>query len=103
MFAHKYLWNLESEPDPVYLALKQATERYGSGGSSRRSSHQSAHGSMNGGGSQHLLDSATPSPRNLSQISLHDSGYSGGDYYGGVRLLGSTPQLANNSIFFTFE
>ncbi|KAH7729263.1 helicase mov-10-B.2-like protein, partial [Aphelenchoides avenae] len=62
------------EPDPVYLALKQATGKY----SSPRGSHN--------------FDSATPSPRNLSQASLQDSGYA---ETSGSRsqLLGSTPQL----------
>ncbi|KAI6211697.1 hypothetical protein M3Y96_00461500 [Aphelenchoides besseyi] len=64
--------------DPVYLALKQATGKYG--GQRRGSSNQ--------------FDSSTPSPRNLSQISLQDSGYA--ENVGGSRgqLLGSTPQLA---------
>ncbi|ETN85946.1 hypothetical protein NECAME_16560 [Necator americanus] len=42
--------------DPVYLALKQATGKYGG----RR------------GSSANNFDSATPSPRNLSQVSLQD-------------------------------
>ncbi|PAV90358.1 hypothetical protein WR25_22088 [Diploscapter pachys] len=62
--------------DPVYLALKQATGRYG--GSSRRNSN---------------FDSATPSPRNLSQVSLQDSGYSEVGMTKANPLLGSTPQL----------
>ncbi|VDN57904.1 unnamed protein product [Dracunculus medinensis] len=46
--------------DPVYLALKQATGKYG-----RRSSN---------------YDSTTPSPRNLSEGSLQDSGYAEANY-----------------------
>ncbi|VDO55843.1 unnamed protein product [Haemonchus placei] len=42
--------------DPVYLALKQATGKYGG----RR------------GSSVNNLDSTTPSPGNLSQVSLQD-------------------------------
>uniref|UniRef100_A0A183CCT0 Uncharacterized protein n=1 Tax=Globodera pallida TaxID=36090 RepID=A0A183CCT0_GLOPA len=56
----------ESNIDPVYLALKQATEKYGSRGASnsRRSSQLIAAG-----------ESTTPSStRNLSQASLLDSG-----------------------------
>jgi hypothetical protein len=67
----------EVEIDPIYLALKQATGKY----SSPRGSHN--------------FDSATPSPRNLSQVSLQDSGYaetSGSRH----QLLGSTPQLDQN-------
>ncbi|KAF8376156.1 hypothetical protein PRIPAC_82585 [Pristionchus pacificus] len=74
--------------DPVYLALKQATARYPAPtGGSRRSS------------SSHLVDSQTPSPRNLSQVSLQDSGYSDvmgykhGETHSQPRMLGSTPQL----------
>uniref|UniRef100_A0AC34QHY6 SH3 domain-containing protein n=1 Tax=Panagrolaimus sp. JU765 TaxID=591449 RepID=A0AC34QHY6_9BILA len=70
---------IESEAiDPVYLALKQATGRYAN--SSRR------------GSSAHNFDSASPSPRNLSQVSLQDSGYAETN---GSRnqLLGSTPML----------
>ncbi|GMS95270.1 hypothetical protein PENTCL1PPCAC_17445, partial [Pristionchus entomophagus] len=77
--------------DPVYLALKQATARYPApAGGSRRSS------------SSHLVDSQTPSPRNLSQVSLQDSGYSDlastgmykhGETHSQPRMLGSTPQL----------
>lgn len=65
--------------DPVYLALKQATGKYGG----RR-------------GSSNNYDSATPSPGNLSQVSLQDSGYA---EMSGVRtnpMLGSTPQLDNS-------
>lgn len=66
--------------DPIYLALKQATGKYG--GARRGSSNQ--------------YDSATPSPRNLSQVSLQDSGYAEAT---GSRshLLGSTPQLHQTS------
>uniref|UniRef100_A0A7E4W1Y9 SH3 domain-containing protein n=1 Tax=Panagrellus redivivus TaxID=6233 RepID=A0A7E4W1Y9_PANRE len=68
------------EVDPVYLALKQATGRYGGSNSSRR------------GSSAQNFDSASPSPRNLSQVSLQDSGYA---ETSGSRnqLLGSTPML----------
>ncbi|CAI5448060.1 unnamed protein product [Caenorhabditis angaria] len=59
--------------DPVYLALKQAHGRY-----SRR-------------GSSSNFDSATPSPRNLSQVSLQDSGYV--EMNKNPPMLGSTPQL----------
>uniref|UniRef100_A0A1I7TDW9 Ovule protein n=1 Tax=Caenorhabditis tropicalis TaxID=1561998 RepID=A0A1I7TDW9_9PELO len=62
--------------DPVYLALKQATGRY-----SRR-------GSTN-------FESASPSPRNLSQVSLQDSGYVEMGSSKANPLLGSTPQLDN--------
>ncbi|EFO93030.1 hypothetical protein CRE_10240 [Caenorhabditis remanei] len=62
--------------DPVYLALKQATGRY-----SRR-------GSTN-------FESASPSPRNLSQVSLQDSGYVDMGSSKANPLLGSTPQLDN--------
>ncbi|CAI2351378.1 unnamed protein product [Caenorhabditis sp. 36 PRJEB53466] len=62
--------------DPVYLALKQATGRY-----SRR-------GSTN-------FESASPSPRNLSQVSLQDSGYAEMGSSKANPLLGSTPQLDN--------
>ncbi|MFH4975331.1 hypothetical protein AB6A40_002040 [Gnathostoma spinigerum] len=48
----------ECQIDPVYLALKHATCKY-----ERR------------GSSVHNFDSATPSPRKLSQSSLQDSGY----------------------------
>uniref|UniRef100_A0A0M3HVD4 SH3 domain-containing protein n=1 Tax=Ascaris lumbricoides TaxID=6252 RepID=A0A0M3HVD4_ASCLU len=61
--------------DPVYLALKQATGIYGRRGSSA-----------------HNFDSATPSPRNLSDASLQDSGYAEASYSRGP-LVGSTPQL----------
>lgn len=62
------------------MALKQATGRYGSSNNSRR------------GSSAHNFDSASPSPRNLSQVSLQDSGYA---ETSGSRnqLLGSTPML----------
>ncbi|GMR47457.1 hypothetical protein PMAYCL1PPCAC_17652 [Pristionchus mayeri] len=77
------------EVDPVYLALKQATARYPAAQGSRRSS------------TSHLVDSQTPSPRNLSQVSLQDSGYSEvgagmykhGETHSQPRMLGSTPQL----------
>ncbi|TMS37466.1 hypothetical protein L596_004391 [Steinernema carpocapsae] len=62
--------------DPVYLALKQATGKYGRRGSS-------AH---------NFGESASPSPRNLSQVSLQDSGYAETSSSQG-QLLGSTPQL----------
>jgi len=64
-----------------------------SNGGSRRSS--ATHGG-NGVIGQFHFDSVTPSPRNLSQISLQDSGYSGGgEFPSGSRnrLIGSTPQL----------
>nr|CAD2166276.1 unnamed protein product [Meloidogyne enterolobii] len=101
--------------DPVYLALKQATCRYGSNGSpldvngggsktgSRRGSQSAlaiANNNINNGSTQLLFESCTPSPRNLSQTSLQDSGYAGGGGNGllgcGYRSLlvsGSTPQL----------
>nr|CAD2173111.1 unnamed protein product [Meloidogyne enterolobii] len=101
--------------DPVYLALKQATCRYGSNGSpldingggsktgSRRGSQSAlaiANNNINNGSTQLLFESCTPSPRNLSQTSLQDSGYAGGGGNGllgcGSRSLlvsGSTPQL----------
>ncbi|CDH93038.1 SH3 domain-containing protein [Caenorhabditis elegans] len=62
--------------DPVYLALKQATGRY-----SRRGST--------------TFESASPSPRNLSQVSLQDSGYVEMGSSKANPLLGSTPQLDN--------
>ncbi|GMT23850.1 hypothetical protein PFISCL1PPCAC_15147 [Pristionchus fissidentatus] len=83
------------EVDPVYLALKQATTRYPVvSQSSRRSS------------SSHLIDSQTPSPRNLSQVSLQDSGYSDvmigmykhGETHSQPRMLGSTPQLDEREV-----
>ncbi|VDO34963.1 unnamed protein product [Onchocerca flexuosa] len=61
--------------DPVYLALKQATGIYGRRGSST-----------------HNFDSATPSPRNLSDASLQDSGYAEASCNRGV-MISSTPQL----------
>ncbi|VDK53730.1 unnamed protein product [Anisakis simplex] len=64
----------ESSIDPVYLALKQATGRYGRRGSSAQ------------------MDSTTPSPRNLSDASLQDSGYAEISYSRG-QMAGSTPQL----------
>uniref|UniRef100_A0A1I8AF21 SH3 domain-containing protein n=1 Tax=Steinernema glaseri TaxID=37863 RepID=A0A1I8AF21_9BILA len=67
---------IEEVVDPVYLALKQATGKYGRRGSS-------AH---------NFADSASPSPRNLSQVSLQDSGYAEASSSQG-QLLGSTPQL----------
>ncbi|KAI6216157.1 hypothetical protein M3Y99_01836700 [Aphelenchoides fujianensis] len=67
------------EVDPIYLALKQATKSYGQ----RR-------------GSSNQYDSATPSPRNLSQVSLQDSGYAETTGSRG-QLLGSTPQLAHQA------
>lgn len=67
--------------DPVYLALKQATGRYGGGSSSSRR-----------GSSAHNFDSASPSPRNLSQVSLQDSGYAEISSSRN-QLLGSTPML----------
>uniref|UniRef100_A0A183CGS1 Small conductance calcium-activated potassium channel protein n=1 Tax=Globodera pallida TaxID=36090 RepID=A0A183CGS1_GLOPA len=73
--------------DPVYLALKQATEKYGTPAESRRGSQNVV-----------MVDSPTPSPRDLSQTSLQDSGtYSGsGDVCGSRQPLvagGSTPHL----------
>ncbi|KAI6175265.1 hypothetical protein M3Y97_00669500 [Aphelenchoides bicaudatus] len=65
--------------DPIYLALKQATGKYGT----RR-------------GSSNQYDSATPSPHNLSQVSLQDSGYAEAMGSRG-HLLGSTPQLHQSS------
>uniref|UniRef100_A0A8R1I5X3 STAC3-related SH3 domain-containing protein n=1 Tax=Caenorhabditis japonica TaxID=281687 RepID=A0A8R1I5X3_CAEJA len=62
--------------DPVYLALKQATGRYSRRGSSN-------------------IESASPSPRNLSQVSLQDSGYAEMGSSKANPLLGSTPQLDN--------
>uniref|UniRef100_A0A914HVC9 SH3 domain-containing protein n=1 Tax=Globodera rostochiensis TaxID=31243 RepID=A0A914HVC9_GLORO len=77
--------------DPVYLALKQATAKYGSavgccsGGESRRGSQ-----SLTPTGT--LFDATMLSARNLSQTSLYDSGT-----YSENELLsarsGSTPQL----------
>ncbi|CAG9538121.1 unnamed protein product [Cercopithifilaria johnstoni] len=64
-----------SRVDPVYLALKQATGIYGRRGSST-----------------HNFDSATPSPRNLSEASLQDSGYAEASCNRGV-MISSTPQL----------
>ncbi|VDK84291.1 unnamed protein product [Litomosoides sigmodontis] len=61
--------------DPVYLALKQATGIYGRRGSST-----------------HNFDSATPSPHNLSEASLQDSGYAEASCNRGV-MISSTPQL----------
>uniref|UniRef100_A0A158PCJ3 SH3 domain-containing protein n=1 Tax=Angiostrongylus cantonensis TaxID=6313 RepID=A0A158PCJ3_ANGCA len=66
--------------DPVYLALKQATGKYGS----RR------------GSSVNNLDSATPSPGNLSQVSLQDSGFAEMSSMKAKPMLGSTPQLDNS-------
>ncbi|KAK6752609.1 hypothetical protein RB195_003806 [Necator americanus] len=66
--------------DPVYLALKQATGKYGG----RR------------GSSANNFDSATPSPRNLSQVSLQDSGYAEMSSVKTNPMLGSTPQLDNS-------
>ncbi|KHN87666.1 hypothetical protein Tcan_01957 [Toxocara canis] len=66
--------------DPVYLALKQATGIYGRRGSSA-----------------HNFDSTTPSPRNLSDASLQDSGYAEASYSRGP-LVGSTPQLDQSGI-----
>ncbi|EYC36032.1 hypothetical protein Y032_0943g3149, partial [Ancylostoma ceylanicum] len=66
--------------DPVYLALKQATGKYGG----RR------------GSSTNNFDSATPSPRNLSQVSLQDSGYAEMSSVRANPMLGSTPQLDNS-------
>uniref|UniRef100_A0A0N5AYU0 SH3 domain-containing protein n=1 Tax=Syphacia muris TaxID=451379 RepID=A0A0N5AYU0_9BILA len=65
--------------DPVYLALKQATGIYG-----RRSS--------SGFG-----DDTTPSPRNLSQGSLQDSGFSEASYSAGS-MVRSTPLLPQSGI-----
>uniref|UniRef100_A0A0N4Z3W6 SH3 domain-containing protein n=1 Tax=Parastrongyloides trichosuri TaxID=131310 RepID=A0A0N4Z3W6_PARTI len=69
------------EVDPVYLALKQAHKTYG-----RRSS------------SSHNYDSISPSPRNLSQTSLQDSGYVEAGIENRTRLLGSTPLLNQQNI-----
>lgn len=68
--------------DPVYLALKKAT-----GIHARRSS--SAFG-----------EDSTPSPRNLSQGSLQDSGFSEASYSTGsmVRSTPLLPQTGNQSI-----
>ncbi|KAK5966559.1 SH3 domain protein [Trichostrongylus colubriformis] len=65
--------------DPVYLALKQATGKYGG----RR------------GSSANNLDFSTPSPGN-SQASLQDSGYAEMSTVKGNPMLGSTPQLDNS-------
>uniref|UniRef100_A0A0K0EVF9 SH3 domain-containing protein n=1 Tax=Strongyloides venezuelensis TaxID=75913 RepID=A0A0K0EVF9_STRVS len=76
--------SLEKNPeeiDPVYLALKQAHKTYG-----RRSS------------SSHNCDSISPSPRNLSQTSLQDSGYIEAVLENRSRLLGSTPLLNQQNI-----
>ncbi|CAJ0558588.1 unnamed protein product, partial [Mesorhabditis spiculigera] len=67
---------------PVYLALKQATGKYGS------------QGGVNGsrrGSSAHPLDSHSPSPSTLSRVSLQDSGYV--EMPKASPLLGSSPQL----------
>uniref|UniRef100_A0A1I8ECF1 STAC3-related SH3 domain-containing protein n=1 Tax=Wuchereria bancrofti TaxID=6293 RepID=A0A1I8ECF1_WUCBA len=63
---------IESTPS---RALKQATGIYGRRGSST-----------------HNFDSATPSPRNLSEASLQDSGYAEASCNRGV-MISSTPQL----------
>ncbi|CAI4228055.1 unnamed protein product [Auanema sp. JU1783] len=68
----------DSPVDPVYLALKQATGKYGRRGSSANN-----------------LDSGTPSPRNLSQVSLQDSGYVDMSTANHDPMLGSTPHLDN--------
>uniref|UniRef100_A0A158Q785 SH3 domain-containing protein n=1 Tax=Elaeophora elaphi TaxID=1147741 RepID=A0A158Q785_9BILA len=65
----------KDEVDPVYLALKQATGIYGRRGSST-----------------YNFDSATPSPRNLSEASLQDSGFAEASCNRGV-MISSTPQL----------
>uniref|UniRef100_A0A0K0EAS3 SH3 domain-containing protein n=1 Tax=Strongyloides stercoralis TaxID=6248 RepID=A0A0K0EAS3_STRER len=69
------------EVDPVYLALKQAHKTCG-----RRSS------------SSHNYDSISPSPKNLSQTSLQDSGYVEAGIENRPRLLGSTPLLNQQNI-----
>lgn len=93
------------------MALKQATGKYGGSG------NNSANGSRRGSSAHNFGSavigmsalagigavaernisnvSATPSPRNLSQISLQDSGYaepSAGNF-SRSQLIGSTPQL----------
>lgn len=97
------------------MALKQATGKYGGNGSgntsvagSRRGSSAHNFGSavigMNvlagiGVGTERnnlINTSATPSPRNLSQISLQDSGYaepSTVSQQQRSQFIGSTPQL----------
>ncbi|XGW27020.1 hypothetical protein V3C99_007531 [Haemonchus contortus] len=73
--------DINAPVDPVYLALKQATGKYGG----RR------------GSSVNNLDSTTPSPGNLSQVSLQDSGYAEmSAIKGNPMILGSTPQLDNS-------
>ncbi|KAL7078149.1 hypothetical protein ACQ4LE_002323 [Meloidogyne hapla] len=87
--------------DPVYLALKQATCKYGSpldvnGGGSKTGSRRGSQSALaivnnnNNSSTQLLFESCTPSPRNLSQTSLQDSGYAGGGCGGGNGLLGCT-------------
>ncbi|VDL72695.1 unnamed protein product [Nippostrongylus brasiliensis] len=71
---------IDAPVDPVYLALKQATGKYGG---RRRSSANN-------------FDSNTPSPGNLSQASLQDSGYAEMSAVRTNPMLGSTPQLDNS-------
>ncbi|CAJ0936010.1 unnamed protein product, partial [Mesorhabditis belari] len=66
--------------DPVYLALKQATGKYGGSTTGSRR-----------GSSAHPIDSHSPSPSTLSRVSLQDSGYV--EMPKANPLLGSTPQL----------
>ncbi|KAF7635789.1 hypothetical protein Mgra_00004702 [Meloidogyne graminicola] len=91
--------------DPVYLALKQATCKYGNnnsfidnnnngGGGSKTSSRRGSQSALltisnNNSNNQLLFESCTPSPRNLSQTSLQDSGYVGGGGGNNGLLLGS--------------
>lgn len=91
------------------MALKQATGKYGGSG------NNSANGSRRGSSAHNFGSavigmsalagigavternisnvSATPSPRNLSQISLQDSGYAEPSAGSRSQLIGSTPQL----------
>uniref|UniRef100_A0AC35TXB6 SH3 domain-containing protein n=1 Tax=Rhabditophanes sp. KR3021 TaxID=114890 RepID=A0AC35TXB6_9BILA len=66
--------------DPVYLALKHANQIYGRRGSASQN-----------------YDSVSPSPRNLSQTSLQDSGYIENSIDGNSRFLGSSPHLSHSS------
>ncbi|KAI1732801.1 SH3 domain containing protein [Ditylenchus destructor] len=83
------------EIDPIYLALKQATGKYTGGTNSNQGSRRgsSAHNFGGLGGNNGAIDSSTPSPRNLSQVSLQDSGYAEAMGSRHQLNLGSTPQL----------
>ncbi|KAI1726325.1 SH3 domain containing protein [Ditylenchus destructor] len=85
----------EHEIDPIYLALKQATGKYTGGTNSNQGSRRgsSAHNFGGLGGNNGAIGSSTPSPRNLSQVSLQDSGYAEAMGSRHQLNLGSTPQL----------